>query len=52
MPSELTLRPATPSDVSVLFDLILALAEYEKLSHAVTGSAEALENTCLVPILM
>lgn len=44
MPSELTLRPATPSDVSVLFNLILALAEYEKLSHAVTGSAEALEE--------
>ncbi|AFZ29274.1 Diamine N-acetyltransferase [Gloeocapsa sp. PCC 7428] len=42
--SELTLRPATPDDVSVLFSLIQALAEYEKLSHAVTGSAEALRE--------
>lgn len=42
--SELTLRPATPDDVTVLFDLIQALAEYEKLSHAVTGSAEALHE--------
>lgn len=41
---ELRIRPATPTDVSVLFDLIQALAEYEKLSHAVTGSAEALEE--------
>ncbi|PPS46157.1 GNAT family N-acetyltransferase [Chroococcidiopsis sp. TS-821] len=42
--SELNLRPATPNDVSVLFSLIQALAEYEKLSHAVTGSAEALRE--------
>jgi GNAT superfamily N-acetyltransferase len=42
--SELTLRPANPNDVSVLFYLIQALAEYEKLAHAVTGSAEALEK--------
>jgi len=41
---EITLRPATPNDVSVLFHLIQALAEYEKLTHAVTGSAEALEE--------
>ncbi|MBE9192152.1 GNAT family N-acetyltransferase [Gloeocapsopsis crepidinum LEGE 06123] len=44
MSPELTLRPATPDDVSVLFHLIQALAEYEKLTHAVTGSAEALEE--------
>jgi GNAT superfamily N-acetyltransferase len=41
---ELTLRSATPADVSVLFELIQALAEYEKLSHAVTGNAEALKE--------
>ncbi|CAA9287957.1 Histone acetyltransferase HPA2 and related acetyltransferases [uncultured Coleofasciculus sp.] len=41
---ELTLRPATPADVSVLLDLIMALAEYEKLSHAVTGTVEALKE--------
>lgn len=44
MSSELTLRPATPADVPVLFELIVALAEYEKLSHAVTGSADALQD--------
>lgn len=41
---ELTIRPAKPTDAPVLFDLIQALAEYEKLSQAVTGSAEALEE--------
>lgn len=44
MSSELNLRPATPNDVSVLFNLILALAEYEKLSNAVTGNADALKE--------
>ncbi len=42
--SELTLRPATQKDLSVLLGLIRALAEYEKLSHAVTGSIEALQE--------
>lgn len=37
-------RPATPADVPVLFSLIQALAEYEKLSHAVTGSPASLEE--------
>ncbi|MDJ0555697.1 MAG: GNAT family N-acetyltransferase [Microcoleaceae cyanobacterium MO_207.B10] len=40
---ELNLRPATSADVAVLFELIKALAEYEKLSHAVTGNAASLE---------
>ena len=44
MASQLVLRPATPSDVLVLFSLIQALAEYEKLSHAVTGNADALKE--------
>ena len=44
MSSEVILRPATRLDVPVLFDLIKALAEYEKLSDAVTGSAVDLEN--------
>jgi len=38
----LTIRPARPGDEQALFGLIGALAEYEKLSHAVTGSAEKL----------
>ena len=44
MSSNLILRPAEPVDVPVLFRLIQALAEYEKLSHAVTGNADALSE--------
>jgi GNAT superfamily N-acetyltransferase len=44
MLAQLNLRPATPADVSVLFDLIVALAEYENLAHTVTGSIEALQK--------
>lgn len=42
--SDLILRFAEPADCGVLFDLIQALAEYEKLSHAVTGNAQALKE--------
>ncbi|MBW4646253.1 MAG: GNAT family N-acetyltransferase [Goleter apudmare HA4340-LM2] len=41
---DLTLRFAEPADCSVLFDLIEQLAEYEKLSHAVTGNVQALKE--------
>lgn len=44
MSSNLILRLAEPVDVPVLFRLIQALAEYEKLSHAVTGNADALSE--------
>jgi len=37
-----SIRPARPGDEQALFGLIRALAEYENLSHAVTGSAERL----------
>lgn len=40
----LTIRPATTADVSTLFQLICALAEYEKLSLAVTGTPESLRE--------
>lgn len=36
------IRFATPADVPAIFSLIQALAEYEKLSHQVTGSIENL----------
>jgi GNAT superfamily N-acetyltransferase len=42
--SNLILRFAEPTDYSVLFQLIQGLAEYEKLSHAVTGDALALKE--------
>ncbi|NES88451.1 MULTISPECIES: GNAT family N-acetyltransferase [Okeania] len=41
--NEVKLRSARPADVPVIFELIKALAEYEKLSHAVTGSAASLK---------
>ncbi|MBV8887798.1 MAG: GNAT family N-acetyltransferase [Chroococcidiopsidaceae cyanobacterium CP_BM_RX_35] len=44
MSYELHIRPAQPSDAPVLFELIQALAEYEELSHAVTGNADALSK--------
>lgn len=44
MSSELILRPAELGDVQTIFDLIAALAEYEKLSHAVVGSTDALSE--------
>ena len=37
-----TLRSATPADVDDIFRLIRGLAEYERLTHEVTGSAERL----------
>lgn len=43
------MRPAVRADAPVLFDLIKALAEYEKLSHAVTGSVADLEKHLFGP---
>ncbi|PSF38980.1 GNAT family N-acetyltransferase [Aphanothece hegewaldii CCALA 016] len=39
-----SIRNATPDDVPQLFELIKALAEYEKLSHLVTGTTKALQE--------
>lgn len=44
MSDRLNVRLANPADVPVVFSLIQALAEYEKLSHAVTGDVEALKE--------
>lgn len=38
------IRPAQPGDELVLFDLINALADYEKLTHHVTGNADTLRT--------
>lgn len=45
MAADLTIRPATEDDVEALFGLILELAEYEKLAHAVRGDAEVLHRS-------
>ncbi|WP_448570392.1 N-acetyltransferase family protein [Trichothermofontia sp.] len=44
-----TIRPAVPEDVPHLFDLILALAEYEKLAHTVNNSPDALAEHLFGP---
>ncbi|WP_354674772.1 GNAT family N-acetyltransferase [Cupriavidus alkaliphilus] len=38
-----TLRPATAADSETLFNLILALAEYEKLTHLVEATPQKIE---------
>ncbi len=40
----LLIRPARREDVATIMNLIQALAAYEKLSEAVTGNAQALED--------
>lgn len=42
--SNFEIRPATVNDIQDIFDLIKALAEYEKLSHLVTGNVRDLEK--------
>ena len=42
MSISLNIRSASSLDAELLFELINALAEYEKLSHQVSGSLEAL----------
>jgi GNAT superfamily N-acetyltransferase len=44
MTNNLIVRCAEPDDSKALFELIQGLAEYEKLSHAVTGNAAALHE--------
>lgn len=44
MKQKFTIRPAVLEDTEQLFSLILALADYEKLSHAVTGNSQALQE--------
>jgi len=51
------IRPATVQDVPAIFSLILALADYEKLSDRVTGDSQTLqadlfgENPCIEAIV-
>ena len=42
----LTLRPAVADDVPTILGLIRELAEYEHLSHAVTGSEGMVVPVC------
>jgi GNAT superfamily N-acetyltransferase len=40
----LHIRSAMPADVSAIFELIQALAAYEKLTHLMSGTPEALQE--------
>jgi GNAT superfamily N-acetyltransferase len=44
VPPNFEIRPAAPGDEHAIFGLIEALAEYEHLTHAVSGSAERLAS--------
>lgn len=39
-----SIRPAVPSDAARIFELIYALADYEQLTHEVTGNLELLQD--------
>jgi GNAT superfamily N-acetyltransferase len=41
--------PATPAEAPVILHMIRALAEYEKLSHAVTATEEQIRDTLFGP---
>jgi GNAT superfamily N-acetyltransferase len=43
--NDVQIRPAAEADMQVVFDLILELAEYEKLADKITGDAEVLRRT-------
>jgi GNAT superfamily N-acetyltransferase len=43
--NDVQIRPATEDDVQLLFDLILELAEYEKLADKVAGDPEVLRRS-------
>ncbi len=44
MVTPIAISPATRDDASLLFELVMALAEYENLAHEVVGSPEDLER--------
>jgi len=43
--NDVEIRPATEADAPLLFELILELAEYEKLAGEVSGDAEVLRRS-------
>src|ERR1051326_8322436 len=49
MTTTFTIQPATARDVPTILQMIKALAEYEKLSHAVTATEARLSETLFGP---
>lgn len=43
--NDIEIRPATEADVQLLFDLILELANYEKMANQVAGDPEVLRRS-------
>jgi GNAT superfamily N-acetyltransferase len=43
--NDVQIRPATEADVQLIFDLIMELAEYEKLADKVAGDPEVLRRS-------
>lgn len=41
----LQIRPATERDATIILDMIKALADYEKLAHAVTASEQTIRDS-------
>jgi GNAT superfamily N-acetyltransferase len=48
-PSDLRIEPATENDLAVILQLIRALAEYERLGHAVVATERDLRETLFGP---
>ena len=42
-------RPATPADTALIFDLIVELAEYEKLAHTVDATPDLIATALFGP---
>ncbi len=45
MTTDVQIRPATERDVPIVLEMITALADYEKLAHAVTATEQTLRDT-------
>jgi GNAT superfamily N-acetyltransferase len=45
MPEDIEIRAARPDDAGLILTFIRELAEYEKLSHEVTATADEIEST-------
>jgi GNAT superfamily N-acetyltransferase len=48
-PAQATIRPAAPADVPGIHDLLLELAEYERLVHAVQATPDSLREALFGP---
>ncbi|HVZ54795.1 MAG TPA: GNAT family N-acetyltransferase [Pseudolabrys sp.] len=45
----LTIRPARPSDIDLVFTLVRELADYEKLTHEIDATPEAIAEALFAP---